>query len=127
MKIDMRNRPFKPLVYVCAPYSGDVAANVETAKRFAEYAYNTGNIPLTPHLLFPFMDDENETHREDAIVMDVVLMGKCNEVWVLDGHISDGMAFEIEKARRRRQTIRHFAFDYWSKTFHETNVTETEK
>jgi hypothetical protein len=40
--------------------------------------------------------------------MDIVLMGKCTEVWVLGNTISSGMATEIEKAGKRRQMVRYF-------------------
>lgn len=46
---------FRPLVYICAPFSGDIEANKKKAAEFAEYAYRNGCIPLTAHLLFPFI------------------------------------------------------------------------
>ena len=49
-----------------------------------------------------------DTERELAMFMDIILMGKCNEVWVLDEYISEGMAYEISKANRRKQTVRYF-------------------
>ncbi|MGR5911143.1 DUF7768 domain-containing protein [Bacillus pacificus] len=67
-------------------------------------------IPIAPHLMFPqFMDDENPEERELSIFMDIVLMGKCSEVWVLGNTISNGMAREIEVAKKRRQTVRYFS------------------
>ena len=74
---------FRPLVYICAPFNGIVKENVLKATQFVEFAFNCGCIPLTPHLLFPFMDDSNEKERDLAIFMDIILMGKCQEVWVL--------------------------------------------
>lgn len=65
--------PFLPLVYICAPYSGDVAKNTRKAAEFAAFAYRRGNIPITPHLLFPFLDDENPDERKLALHMDLVL------------------------------------------------------
>ena len=100
--------PFLPLVYICAPYSGDVAKNTKKTAEFAAFAYRRGNIPITPHLLFPFLDDENPDERRLAIHMDLVLMGKCKEVWVLGDRITVGMRVEIERAKRRRQPIRYF-------------------
>ena len=44
--------------------------------------------------------------------MDIVLMGKCREVWVLGDRISDSMAAEIAKAKQRRQTVRYFDSGY---------------
>lgn len=104
--------PFLPLVYICAPYSGDIEENRRRAAEFAAYAYQQGNIPVTPHLLFPFLNDTDLGERRLAIHMDIVLMGKCREVWVLGGRITNGMAFELERARRRRQSIRYFTSDF---------------
>ena len=103
---------FRPLVYICAPFSGTVKENVLKATRFAEFAFNRGCIPLTPHLLFPFMDDSNGKERDLAIFMDIILMGKCQEVWVLGDIISKGMSLEIEKAKKRRQPIRYFSENF---------------
>ena len=103
---------FRPLVYICAPFNGAVKENVIKATQFAEFAFNCGCIPLTPHLLFPFMDDSNEKERDLAIFMDIILMGKCQEVWVLGDVISKGMSIEIEKAKKRRKPIRYFNKDF---------------
>lgn len=103
---------FRPLVYICAPFNGVVKENVLKATQFAEFAFKCGCIPLTPHLLFPFMDDSNEKERDLAIFMDIILMGKCQEVWVLGDVISRGMSIEIEKAKKRRQSVRYFNKDF---------------
>lgn len=103
---------FRPLVYICAPFSGDIEANKKKVAEFAEYAYRNGCIPLTAHLLFPFIDDSSKAERDTAIHMDIVLMGKCQEVWVLNERITRGMSIEIEKAKKRRQTVRYFNSRY---------------
>ena len=103
---------FRPLVYICAPFSGDIEANKKKATAFAEHAYQNGCIPVTPHLLFPFMNDESPNERALALHMDIVLMGKCQEVWVLSERITSGMSAEIEKATRRHQTVRYFNNDF---------------
>jgi hypothetical protein len=103
---------FRPLVYVCAPFNGDIEGNKKKATEFASFAYKNGCIPVTPHLLFPFMNDESPNERALALQMDIVLMGKCQEVWVLSEKITEGMAIEIDKATRRRQTVRYFNNDF---------------
>lgn len=104
---------FKPLVYICSPYSGDVEKNVNNTRRFCRFAFEKNCIPIAPHLLFPqFLDDDNPKEREFAMLMDIVLMGKCSEIWVLNTRISSGMAREIEKAKKRRQKIRYFNEKY---------------
>ena len=54
------------------------------------------------------MKDNDSAERELAIFMDIVLMGKCSEVWVLNEQISEGMEIEINKAKQRRQNVRYF-------------------
>lgn len=103
---------FRPLVYICAPFSGDVEANKKKATEFAAFAYRNGCIPMTPHLLFPFMNDESKEERALALHMDIVLMGKCQEVWVLSERITKGMETEIELATKRHQTVRYFTNDF---------------
>ena len=52
---------FKPLVYICSPFSGNIENNNKRTREFCRFALEKGNIPLAPHLMFPqFMDDSNE-------------------------------------------------------------------
>lgn len=102
-------QPFRPLAYICSPYCGNVSANVEKARRFCRFAVDSGYIPIAAHLLFPqFMDDNDPAERGTAMFMDFVLMGKCHEVWVCGSVISEGMAAEIARAKKREQRIRYF-------------------
>lgn len=111
--VRVEGRPaFRPLVYICSPFSGDIEGNKQKAAEFASFAYKQGCIPLTPHLLFPFMNDESREERALVLHMDIVLMGKCQEVWVLSERITSGMSAEIEKATKRRQTVRYFSNDF---------------
>ncbi len=101
---------YRPLVYICSPFSNDISGNIDKAKRYSRFAVDQKAIPLAPHLLFPqFMDEDTE--RELAVFMDMVLLGRCKEVWVFGSHISDGMAAEIEKAKRKQIKIRYFTED----------------
>ena len=62
-------RPFRPLVYVCSPFSGDVERNLDRTRRFCRFALESGCIPLAPHLMFPqFMP---ELSAKDPI------LGRC--------------------------------------------------
>lgn len=107
-----RTRTYRPLVYVCSPLSGDIAANQENARRYCRFAVNSGCIPLAPHLYFPqFMDDDDGAERDLALFMDIVLLSKCAELWVFGSRISKGMSIEIEKAKRKGQPIRWFTDD----------------
>ena len=109
---EKRTRTYRPLVYVCSPLSGDIAANQKNARRYCRFAVDSGCIPLAPHLYFPqFMDDGNGAERDLALSMDIVLLSKCSELWVFGERISKGMSIEIEKAKRKGQPIRWFTDD----------------
>lgn len=103
---------YKPLVYVCSPYSGDVDQNVKNARAFCRFSLEQNCIPLAPHLLFPqFMDDDNPVERDMAMFMNYVLLGKCSELWVFGHTVSKGMRQEIQKARQYGKIIRYFTAD----------------
>ena len=103
---------FRPLVYICSPYSGDVQGNVAKARTYCRFAVEKGCIPIAPHLLFPqFMDDSNPKERELAMFFGNVLMSKCAELWVFGDLISSGMAAEIDRAKRKNYAIRYFKSD----------------
>lgn len=103
---------FRPVVYICSPYAGDIETNVKTAWRYSRFAVDTGYLPIAPHLLFPqFMDDGNPKERELAMFFGNVLMSKCAELWVCGDTVSIGMAAEIERAKRKNYTIRYFNSD----------------
>ena len=98
---------FRPLVYICNPYSGDIEYNANNARIYSRFAVAKGAIPIAPHLLFPqFMSEEYE--RGLALFMCIVLMGKCKEIWVFGDRIYEGMAAEIAKAKKMGKIIRYF-------------------
>lgn len=92
-------RDYRPLVYVCSPFSGDTQANTEKARRYCRFAVDCGAIPIAPHLLFPQFLSE-DTERDLAMFMDMVLLTKCEQLWVFGSAVSDGMRREIDKAKK---------------------------
>lgn len=54
------DRQYRPLVYICSPYSGDTENNIKKERDFCRYALDQGQIPLAQHLMFlQFMKDAN--------------------------------------------------------------------
>lgn len=107
-----RKAAYRPLVYICSPYSGNVDFNVTNARIYCKYAVDNKCIPIAPHLLFPqFMNDEEPIDRELAMFMNMVLLSKCEELWVFGNTISQGMGQEIAKAEKRRMKIRYFDYE----------------
>ncbi|MBR3043171.1 MAG: DUF4406 domain-containing protein [Oscillospiraceae bacterium] len=103
---------FRPVVYICSPYSGDTEKNTANARRYSRFAVDRHYLPITPHIYFTqFMDDNIPEERETAIFMNWVLMSKCVELWVFGENISPGMKAEIERAKRKHMKIRYFTED----------------
>ena len=102
-------RAFRPIVYICSPYAGDIDTNVENARRYSRFAVEKGYIPIAPHLLFPqFMNDRNTKERQLGMFFGNALMSKCSEVWVFGDRISAGMDGEIKRARWKNYRLRYF-------------------
>ena len=100
---------FRPIVYICSPYSGNVERNTENARRYSRFAVDQHCLPITPHIYFTqFMNDEIPDERETALFMNLVLMSKCAELWVFGDVISKGMKAEIDRAKRKHLKIRYF-------------------
>lgn len=105
-------RTYRPIVYICSPYAGNVDVNVENARRYSRCAVDMGYIPLAPHLLFPqFLDEKNPKERQLGLFFGNVLMSKCAEVWIFGSEYSAGMQAEYERAVRKGYKIRYFTTD----------------
>ena len=106
---EAKKKPCRPLVFICSPLAGEIETNLANARRYSKFAVEQGAIPLAPHLLFPqFMDDGDKAQRDLGIFFGLVLMGKCDEMWVFGETISSGMKIEITKAKKRGLRIRYY-------------------
>lgn len=107
-----RKGRFRPMVYICSPFSGDPEGNTEKAKRYCRYATQAGYLPFAPHLFFPlFLRDELPRERALGLSLAIVMLTKCSELWVFGDDMTGGMAKEIRKAHARNMRIRHFTTD----------------
>ena len=102
-------RAFRPIVFICSPYAGDIEKNVKAAQDYCRFAIAKGYIPVAPHLLFPqFMNDADPLERELGLFFGNALLSKCSEVWVFGSNISTGMQAEIKIARWKNYRLRYF-------------------
>ena len=100
---------YRPLVYICSPYSGEIEYNLSRARGYCRLAVSKGYIPLAPHLHYPqFLDDDDQEQRKQGLFFALVLLGKCDEIWVFGSRLSEGMARELEAAERRSILVRRF-------------------
>ena len=107
--IDIEQKKYRPIVYICSAFSGDVEGNTKKARAYSRFAVDQGALPIAPHLLLPqFMKEETE--RELAMFMDIAILSKCKELWVF-GNPTAGMQSEIAYAERKEMTIKYFSED----------------
>lgn len=107
-----KQKAYRPLVFICSPFAGDVENNLKNARRYSRFAVSNGAIPFAPHLLYPqFLDDRDKAQRSLGIFFGLVLLGKCDQMWVFGSEISKGMRLEIDKARKRGIPIRFWSDD----------------
>ena len=92
---------FRPMVYICSPYSKNIEKNIANARMYSRFAVAKKTIPFAPHLLLPQYISEERL----AMFMNKVFLGKCDELWVF----GEGMSEEIELAEKMRKKIRYFS------------------
>lgn len=100
---------YKPLVYIASPFAGDTEANIRRAQGYCRFAVAKNCIPIAPHLHYPqFLDDADKRQRELGLFFALVLLSKCDEMWVFGDRMSCGMTQEIKKAEKRGIHIKRF-------------------
>lgn len=94
-------------VFICSPYRGDIKENSQKTKYYASIAAHCDVVPVAPHLYFPiFLDDNDPAERMLGISLGIELMKTCNELWLFGFKITEGMKFELEKAKEMKLPIR---------------------
>ena len=94
-------------VYICSPLGGDVADNLEQAKRYTKYALMCGTAPVVPHFYALCLDDRNAKEREIGMAAGLSLLWFCDEIWVFGNTVTDGMKGEISFCKNLNIRIRH--------------------
>lgn len=99
-------------VYICSPYQGNTERNAMRARLYCRFAYESGFVPIAPHIYFTqFLDDSDKNERAAGIRYGLEQLWQCREVWVFGERISDGMRAEIELAKDLKIPIRYFDSD----------------
>lgn len=100
-------KTYRPLVYIASAFAGDTDTNTRRAQGYCRFAVSMGYIPVAPHLHYPqFMDDDDKDQRKLGLFFALVLLGKCDELWVF-GKPTEGMSREIAKAKKREMPIKY--------------------
>lgn len=99
----------RPKVYVVSRYAGEIAKNVENARKYCRFVTQQKCIPIASHLLYPqFLNDSDSKERELGTMFGLALLAQCNEVWCFGTFKSAGMTQELHEANRLKKPIRFF-------------------
>ena len=58
-EIEKELHKWRPLVYICSPFSGDIEGNTQRARAYSRFAVDQGAVPLE-------LQFDPETWRDDA-------------------------------------------------------------
>jgi hypothetical protein len=99
-------------VYICSPLKGNVERNMKRAAIYCRFAFDSGYVPVAPHLFFPqFLNEDNKDERAAGLRYAMEQLWQCREVWVFGMNITTGMAAEIELAKDLKIPVRYFDSD----------------
>lgn len=99
-------------VYICSPLGGTVIRNMKRAEIYCRFAFESGYVPIAPHIYFPrFLDESNKDERAAGRRYGLEMMWQARQLWVFGENITDGMRAEIELARQLKIPIRYFDTD----------------
>ncbi len=100
-------RAFVKRVFVCSPYRGEVARNIDVAREICRAVVLAGDAPLAPHLLYPaFLDDAVGAERALGCSAGLAWLAVADEILVV-GPPTEGMEREISAANALGVPIRH--------------------
>lgn len=98
-------------VMICSPYSGEVARNIEYAKKAMRDSIMRREVPFAPHLLYPqpgILNDNDPGERAIGMTAGLLWMYRADTLVVYrDYGISTGMAEEIEEATKIGKPIEY--------------------
>ena len=89
-----------PLVYICAPYDGDMMKYFLTVQDYCWTALRSGCVPVVPFLMYSPVITAYDAKAEplERICANRVLAA-CDELWIFEGEkLTSGMADEINLA-----------------------------
>ena len=99
-------------IYICSPFKGNTERNAIKARIYCRFAFESGFVPIAPHLYYPqFLNEDSKDERAAGLKYGLQSLWECREVWVFGLNISEGMAAEIALAKELKIPIRYFDSD----------------
>ena len=102
-------------IFICSRLRGsfglqllNLQKNKKRARQFSRKVIMQGHLPFTPHIYFTqFLDELNEKERNQGINAGLEWIKLCDEVWVFDKEISEGMKKEIDFAKKNNIKVKN--------------------
>jgi hypothetical protein len=85
-------------IFICHALAGDVKNNILKAEGYAKEIAIRGDMPIIPHQVARYLDDDNQTERAIGMNLSIELLKLCDEIHVI-GKVTKGMKNEIETAK----------------------------
>lgn len=84
------------VVYLCHPVSGDIEANLRSARDWVRWAETYHDVAIVASWIIEceIWDDNNPTHRAAGLCRDLAVLERCDEVWLVGPRVSEGMQRE---------------------------------
>jgi hypothetical protein len=94
------------VVYIAHPLGNslDREANRARAKRWVAWAAGQGVAPVADWIILS--EVWTEGRRDEGLAIDVVLVRRCDELWLVGGRVSTGMGVEADAARAEGVVVR---------------------
>ena len=94
-------------IMIESPFAGEVARNVEYARRALKDSLNRGEAPFASHLLYPsVLDDTILTERERGLSAAMDWLDACDGVAVYQDYgVSRGMSRAIRRAKLKEKLL----------------------
>ena len=98
------------LIYLAHPVRGgtneETARNLKRAREWYSWALAQGVAVAAPYLIeCDDGDDSDDAERERGLRRDCEIVRRCDELWLVGGRISPGMARELAVARKHGITV----------------------
>lgn len=91
-------------IFICSPLNAPTQAEIEQNIRYAEQCgdivRNLDMIPIVPHVLARFFDDNNPVEREMCIKRTTEKLRECDAMMVSGKRITIGMKHEIAECQK---------------------------
>lgn len=103
------------VVYIAHPLGSgtDREENRANAARWVAWAALRGVAPVADWITLSGQFDESDEARARGLAIDVALVSRCDEIWLVGGRVSPGMQIEADAARQ--VPIRVYDFTYLGK------------